>query len=194
MRRVSVIAVLVCAATLSPAASADDGGPEASVSDASPDSACADAGALACPSYVRYENEKFAFSVDVPTFLARKGADADGRGQPFAYVAGGKKIRVRAWAMYNAPVMTVEELFGDWSRRGRVEFKAIAGNTWVVRGTENGQLYYMRSILSDGIITTIEVVYDPSFAEDFEPVLARMGATLLTLPGQGVRAKGAKGH
>jgi hypothetical protein len=98
---------------------------------------------------------------------------------------------MRAWAMYNAPVMTVDELFGDWCRRGKVSFKSIAGNTWVVRGAENGQLYYMRSNLSDGIITTIEAVYDPSYADDFEPVLSRMGSTLMTMPRQGVRAKAA---
>jgi hypothetical protein len=173
-------------------ARADDAG--TLPADAAADAECADAGGPACPTYARYVNEKFAFSVDIPTFLARKGADADGRGQPFAYAAKGKRIRVRAWAMYNAPVMTVEDLFGDWSRRGRVSFKAIAGNTWIVRGTENGQLFYMRSMLSDGVITTIEATYDPSFADDFEPVLARMGATLMPLPGQGVRAKGAQPH
>jgi hypothetical protein len=156
------------------------------------DSACGDAGdagTLECPSYVRYVNDRFAFSVDVPAFFARKGADADGRGQPFAY---GKKVRARAWAMYNAPVMTVDELYGDWGRRGKVSFKAVAANTWVVRGSENGQLFYMRSILADGIITTIEVTYDPSIADAFEPILARMGASLMPLAGQGVRAKGAR--
>ena|SRR5579872_2262601 len=158
--------------------------------DAGADAAC-DGKTPACPVYARYVNERFAFSVDVPTFLVRKGADADGRAQSFAYTSAGRKIRVRAWAMYNAPVMTVDQLFGDWCRRGRVSFKSIAGNTWVVRGAENGQLYYMRSNLSDNIITTIEAVYDPAYADDFEPVLARMGSTLMTMPGQGVRAKDA---
>lgn len=155
--------------------------------DVSAEPACVDGGGPACPVFARYVNEKYAFSVDVPTFLARRGADADGRGQPFGYASGGRRIKVRAWAMFNAPVMTVEELFGDWSRRGKVSFKAIAGNTWVVRGTENGQLFYMRSILSEGLITTIEATYDPSFADDLEPVLARMGASLLPIPGKGVR-------
>jgi hypothetical protein len=151
---------------------------------------CPEGGAPACPTYVRYVNEKFAFSVDVPDFFAKKGADADGRGQPFEY---GKRATARAWAMYNVPVMTLEQLYGDWARRDGMTFKALAGNTWVVRGTERGKMYYSRSILADGIITTIEVKYDPVLADAFEPVLARMGATLMPLPGQGVRNRADKG-
>jgi hypothetical protein len=183
---------LACAflGTAAPAL-ADDASAGGAATDAEGEAGC-DGGGLKCPAFSRYVNDKFAFSVDVPTFLAKKGADADGRGQPFAYAVNGRAIRVRAWAMYNAPVMSVEELFGDWGRRGKVSYKGIAGNTWFVRGTENGQLFYMRSILSDGVITTIEVTYDPAFSDDLEPILARMGASLMTLAGEGVRAKGAK--
>ena len=187
---------LVALVALSSSAAADDAGsgsPQARetpiAAEAGGAAACGDGGTPTCPVYSRYVNDRFAFSVDVPTFLARKGADADGRAQSFAYTSGGRKIRVRAWAMYNAPGMTVEEHCGDWCRRGKVSFKSIAGNTWVVRGAENGQLYNLRSNPTDGIITTIEAVYDPSFADDFEPALSRMGATLMTIPGQGVRAK-----
>ncbi len=196
MRRVAsrpvLIALLAGIAAASPAR-ADDAGLDAprEGSSTAPDADCGDAGvgSPVCPTYVRYMNDKFAFSVDVPAFLVRKGADADGRAQSLGYAANGKKIRVRAWAMFNAPVMTVDQLFGDWSRRGKVTYKSVAGNTWVVRGSENGQLFYMRSNLADGIITTIEAVYDPSFEEAFEPVLGRMGASLMTLPGLGMRAK-----
>jgi hypothetical protein len=148
-------------------------------------SACsADAGP-ACPAYERYANAKFAFSVDVPTFFEKKGADADGRGQPFAY---GTKARARAWAMYNVPQMSLQQLFGDWTRRGGVTYQAIAGNTWVVRGKDGGRLYYSRSILADGIIVSIEITYDPSLADAFEPILARVGPSLQVLEGQGPRA------
>jgi hypothetical protein len=199
-RTVGPIATLVAScvvAVVSPVLADEAGAADASPRGAAPsdagDAVCGDAGSLACPAYVRYVNEKFAFSVDVPTFLVRRGADADGRGQPFDYRAGGKRISVRAWAMYNAPVMTVDQLFADWCRRGKNTFKAVAGNTWIVRGTENGRSFYMRSMLSDGIITTIEATYDPAYADDFEPVLARMGATLMPIPGHGVRARGPHG-
>lgn len=170
------------------AASAVDAGVEPADAAADADF-CADGGPLGCPTYVRYVNEKFAFSVDVPSFFARRGADADGRGQPFEY---GKKAKARAWAMYNVPVMTVEQLYADWGRRDNVTFKTVAANTWVVRGSERGRLYYSRSILADGVIATIEVSYDPALADAFEPILARMGASLMTLPGQGVRAKAGR--
>jgi hypothetical protein len=148
--------------------------------------ACPPEAGSTCPvAYQRYVNTKFAFSVDVPTFLIRKGADADGRGQPFAY---GTKARARAWAMYNVPQMSLGELFGDWTRRAGITFQAQAMNTWVVRGQENGKYYYSRSILADGIITSIEITYDPSIAEAMEPVLARMGPSLQALAGQGPRA------
>jgi hypothetical protein len=156
----------------------------ASAQNAAPIVCSADAGP-ACPVYERYANGKFAFSVDVPTFFEKKGADADGRGQPFAF---GTKARARAWAMYNVPQMSLQQLFGDWTRRAGVTFQALAGNTWVVRGQEGGRFYYSRSILADGIIVSIEITYDPSVADAFEPILARMGPSLQVLKGQGPRA------
>lgn len=151
-----------------------------------PKPACAEAGTLECPVFERYVNHRFAFSVDVPTFFVKKPGDADGRGQAFEY---GSKARIRAWAMYDNPPMTVEQLYGDWTRRDAISFKMLAMNTWVVRGKEQGRLYYSRSILEDGIISTLEIAYDPELGEALEPVIARMGTSLMTLQGLGVRAK-----
>jgi hypothetical protein len=139
-----------------------------------------------CPQYVRFGNHKYGFAVDLPTFFEKKAGDADGRGQPFEY---GKHARIRAWAMYDNPPMTINQLYGDWTRRDGITFKTLAGNSWVVRGKEHGQMYYSRSILSDGIICTVEVSFDPDLAEAFEPILARIGPTLAVVPGEGLRGK-----
>ncbi len=174
---------LVLGGLLPPATSlADD---DASVRSPSREPCAPDAGP-SCLVYERYVNAKFAFSVDVPTFFTRKGADADGRGQPFAY---GTKARARAWAMYNVPQMSLAQLYADWTRRPGVTFQALAMNTWIVRGKDEGRFYYSRSVLVDGIIATIEVSYDPSLADVFEPVLARMGPSLQVLPDQPPKAK-----
>jgi hypothetical protein len=175
---------LAMAAPPSPPPTARASGNGAAATAAAEPVSCGDAGTLTCPTYERYVNHRFAFSVDVPTFFQKKGADADGRGQPFEY---GSRARVRAWAMYDNPPMTPQQLYGDWTRRENVTFKTLAGNTWIVRGREKGRLYYSRSILEDGIITTIEVSYDPALEEEFEPIVARMGASLMTIPGEGVR-------
>jgi hypothetical protein len=71
-----------------------------------------------------------------------------------------------------------------------VSFKTLAMNTWIVRGREGAHLYYSRSILADGIISTVEVTYPPELADAMEPVLARVGASLMTVPGEGSRHKG----
>jgi len=170
----------VAAAADSPASSAADASAPADAA------LCASPGAAPqCPVYERYVNHKYGFSVDVPTFFTKKPGDADGRGQPYEY---GSKARLRAWAMFDNPPMTVRQLYGDWTRRDGISFKTLTANTWVVRGREGGRLYYTRSILADGIITTIEVSYDKVLAESFERILARVGASLMTLPGQGMRA------
>jgi hypothetical protein len=156
---------------------------------APPAADCGAAGTLECPSYARYVNHRYGFSVDVPTFFVRKAADADGRGQPFEYAAG--KARMRAWAMVDNPPMTVDQLYADWTRRERVTFKTLAMNTWVVRGKEQGRLYYSRSVLADGIISTVEVSYAPEIADALEPILARVGSSMMTIPGEGVR-RGAR--
>ena len=131
-------------------------------------------------------NHKYGFAVDVPAFLVKKPGDADGRGQTFEL---GSRVRVRAWAMYDNPPMTIQQLFGDWTRRDGLTFKSLTKNAWVVRGHEGQRLFYTRSILADGLISTIEVSYEPEVALAIEPILARMGATLVTLPGEGLRGK-----
>ena len=146
---------------------------------------CTPPGSLACPVYGRYENRRYGFSVDVPSFFTRRAADGDGRGQPFDYAG---KARIRAWAMYDNPPMSVEQLYGDWTRRDGVTFKSLAMNTWVVRGKDGGRLFYSRSILADGIISTVEVSYAPELADAIEPILVRLGASLMVLPGTGARA------
>jgi hypothetical protein len=158
----------------------------AAVADTAPVVPCTPPGSLECPAYERYENHKYAFSVDVPAFFVRKPADADGRGQPFEY---GGKVRIRAWAMFDNPPMSLEQLYGDWTRRDGVTFKTLAMNTWVVRGKDGGRLFYSRSILADGIISTVEVTYAPEVADAMEPVLARLGASLMVLPGAGLRGR-----
>jgi hypothetical protein len=153
----------------------------------SPPPTCADAGALECPVFERYVNHKYGFSVDVPTFFVKAAADADGRGQPFEY---GSKARLRAWTMYDIPPMTIAQLYDDWTRRLGIQFKTLAQNTWVVRGTdEKGRSYYSRSILSEGLITTVELSFVKELDGPFERILARIGASLMALPGEGVRGK-----
>jgi hypothetical protein len=142
--------------------------------------ACAAPGSINCPNYERYVNHKYGFAVEVPTLFAKKSADADGRAESFELA---DRVRVRAWAMVNSPASTsVEQLYGDWGRREGLTFKTIAGNTWVVRGHEGKKLYYSRSILADGIICTIEATYDRELGDVMEPVLARIGASLMTVP------------
>lgn len=157
--------------------------PGAALADATPPSA---PGTLEAPTFERHENHKYGFAVDVPAFFTRKPADADGRGQAFEYAG---KARLRAWAMVDNPPMTLEQLYGDWTRREGVTFKTLVANTWIVRGREGGRLYYSRSILADDIIATVEVSYAPEIADAMEPILARVGATLMVVPGEGVRGK-----
>jgi hypothetical protein len=178
MRRRSAFALVVAGVILPAAAAADAVTPPAPT--------CASPGAVECPVYDRYVNHKYGFSVDLPTFFVKKAGDADGRGQPFEYSS---KARVRAWAMFDNPPMTVQQLYGDWTRRDGITFKTLAMNTWVVRGHDGGRLYYTRSILADGIISTIEISYDRDLADVFEPILARTGPSLMTIPGEGIRAK-----
>jgi hypothetical protein len=193
------LACLIALVAGAPAVAAADESPPVAPSASSPAAAppsapvmsagpgCESPGSLECPTYERFINRKYGFSVDVPTCFTRKTGDADGRGQPFEY---GSKARIRAWAMFDNPPMTLQQLYADWTRRDGLTFKALAGNTWIVRGREGGRLFYSRSILSEGLITTVDVAYDKDIADSIEPVLARMGASLQPLPGEGLRGKG----
>jgi hypothetical protein len=126
--------------------------------------------------YVSYTNAKFGFSVDVPAFFVKGPADGDGRGQPWGWKG---KATMRAWGMYNVPVMTKEALFGDWTRRSGVLTKESGDNWWVVTAKDGPtKLWYSKSYLEGGVITTAELSYDVSLKDELAPILEHIGASL----------------
>jgi hypothetical protein len=84
--------------------------------------------------------------------------------------------------------MTREQLYGDWTRRNGVTFKELTGDTWTVRGKDAGKMFYSRSVFADGVISTVELSYDPAMADALDPIVTHIGASLTLVPGIGVRA------
>ena len=129
-------------------------------------------------------NEKFGFSCEYPASLLLKPRDSDGRGQSLYSKDG--KVDMRCWAMYSH--QPAKELYEDWVRRPGLTFKELTDNEWTVAGAENNQLFWSRSVLADGLITTVEVHYDKSLKDTMEPMAKHSMASLKLLP-MGVRAK-----
>ena len=150
-----------------------------------------DAGDPDLPSLVQYaqlSNEKFAFTADYPTFFIPRSPDGDGRGQTFHWKT---KATLRAWAMYALDSIT--SLYADWVRRPGITFKEQKDDYWIVAGTDGTELYYSRSVLADGLITTLEVHYDAALKDYFAPIQEHVTSSLKMLDG-GYRHKWRKAH
>src|SRR5258708_24313785 len=92
------VACLVGLLASLPAVASADTAPDPSASPA-----CATPGSLECPTYQRFTNHKYGFSLDVPTLFVKKTGDADGRGQPFEHVSN---ARTRPRARFHHPPLT----------------------------------------------------------------------------------------
>ena len=161
----------------SPTPTSEDAGLDASPHAAPVAASAADAGPPV--EYKTYTNDKWGFAVDVPTLFSRELKS--GPGSRFLWPsATGTRAEMYAWGAHyvNTPI---QDLYADWTRRP-LTFKELKGNVFVVRGKEGGRLFYSRSILQDGMLTTVEIDYVPELAEWVEPVILHVNESYKFVP------------
>jgi hypothetical protein len=165
-------------ASAAPSAAASASASAAASADA-PEDAGVDAG-----SFALLTNDHFGFSCEYPDFFLKQPADGDGRGQ--SLYTKDRKATMRCWAMYSH--QPAQELYDDWVRRPGLTEKRLDGNTWVVAGREDNMDFYSKSVLADGLITTVEMHWDPSLGSTYTPLAHHATDSLQLLP-LGVRLK-----
>lgn len=136
------------------------------------------------PHYPLHINTTWAFSCEIPPSFLPLPKDADGRGQTFEWKE--RRAKLRAWAM--ASKQPARELFGDWTRRDGLKHKRLEGNEWWVGGSDRGIRFESRSVLKDGIISTVEVHFEPKDERELAPLAEYILSTLALTQG-GLRTK-----
>lgn len=156
--------------------------PAASVAAAASSSA-SEAGAPGLPplAYGRYGNPRFAFWVDVPTFLKASPPPTNGDGQEWTW---GARATMTASGMNDAG-MTMQELCaGDAKKKGATAHTITATTCWVT-GKDAGKVFWERIQLVHDVFYSLRFEYDEPLKDAFDPVVAHVNASWKVSPPEG---------
>ena len=150
-------------------------------------------GATAQESFVdpggttRYVNSRFDYSIDVPNILVGQGESDNSDGQTFVSSDGLSRLAV--WGGYNSTEVSVQEAYNrvlaEAPTLGRsVTHQASTPTKYTVSGYEtNGDIYYIRSWLSEGREVTMEWEYPADMQPIIGPAIQQAADTIRVGPG-----------
>lgn len=125
-------------------------------------------------SYDTYTNPRFGFSIMYPTFLTPKPEPENGDGRIFTK---GEDEEMSVFASYNVLDESIEELFKECkgSYIGTVSYAVQKDNWFVVSGTdEEGTILYRKTILTDGIEYTVNLIYPKAKKKLYDEIVEKV--------------------
>ncbi len=133
-------------------------------------------GVHAAGQWPTYVNARYGYRVCYPAGLLRPAAEApNGDGRRFNG-AGGAVLRV--WGSNNALNDTVASSAAEDRKRltqnGQVSYAVTRPNWYVLSGRQNGQIFYLKSMLAHGTFSTMELRYPAAAQRQWAPVVARL--------------------
>lgn len=132
--------------------------------------------------YRRYVNARFAFGVDVPTFLHEEEPPTNGDGQSFTF---GDALTLRAWGMF--AMQPLAAAFREDAARPEVSYKAKQKDGYVVSGVtspkDGSRVFYKRVLFAGDVMKVVELEYAPPLKAAMDPIVARVAGSLETTGG-----------
>jgi hypothetical protein len=133
-------------------------------------------------AYQTYYNTRFDYSIAYPAnLLFPQGEAANGDGQKFLSRNGRAEMLV--YGSNNALNRTLRQIFqektGNSSKHPNrvITYQVLRRNWFVVSGTENGRVFYQKSLLRNGVFKTFQIEYDENERELFNPVTTKVAAS-----------------
>jgi hypothetical protein len=127
-----------------------------------------------------YYNQRYDFSVAYPSNFLKEKGESDARdGNTFTNANGSSEMR--ASGTYNALDQTIKEQFQSATENNRyydderiVTYKVQKGNWFVVSGTYNESIFYVKTILKNDTFYTLYFEYHPSEKKQFDEIIQRV--------------------
>lgn len=126
------------------------------------DTASAVASAAPSPKMTPYYNDRFGFSLSVPSFLVAQPAPENGDGRAFV----GRGIELRAWGM-NA-VLPIEEMCTK--QPGSVAHQ-VTKTSCFSTGVKDERIFWERTRLAGEVFYSIRFEYPESMKAEMDPVV-----------------------
>lgn len=128
--------------------------------------------------YVRYTNPPFNYSIAYPdTLLKPAGPIGETRGMEFSSTAGDVRMLV-----YAIETSTREDLNAQYQTvledpEVQVTYRARDEDSYIVAGRKGDEIFYEKSLSSEGMLKTFRIQYPVSKKAYFDAVTAMMSAS-----------------
>jgi hypothetical protein len=128
---------------------------------------------------VKYTNDRFHFSIEVPSFFDKSPAQANGAGQSFTWKS---KASMRVWGAPNSQHWAPAQYFDDFARRPGVTDKQQKDDWWFVTGKDRGHFFYTKGIVTPAALVAVMIDYDDAVKDTMDVAARHMGESLKTAP------------
>lgn len=130
-----------------------------------------------------YTNHKYGFVIAWPKkYLKAMGESDAGDGQTFD--APDKRANLTVWAAMNAPGAKLQNLFKDAVAESgnQVTYTFLGNDNFVISGTEDGKIFYRKTLLTKDLSSTFILTYDPALKDVFNPMVKDIGQSFAMHP------------
>lgn len=123
-------------------------------------------------TYRTYSNARYGYSIAYPAgLLIPQGESDNGDGQRFVSKDGSATLL--AFGANRLDRSLAEEFQSAQANRS-VTYKVLKRDMFVVSGTENGKIFYQKTLLRGDVFKTFIIEYDEQVRATFDPITTRI--------------------
>lgn len=128
-------------------------------------------------TYRTYSNARYGFSIAYPVgLLIPQGEPDNGDGQKFVSRDG--RASLTAFGSHRLD-RSLQDEFQSAQENRSVTYKVLKRNMFVVSGTENGKIFYRKTLLRGDVFKTFIIEYDEQERARFDAITTRVASSFV---------------
>jgi hypothetical protein len=128
-------------------------------------------------TYKTYSNARYGFSIAYPlSVLLPQGESDNGDGQKFVSKDGSASLLAFG---SNRLDRSLQDEFQAAQENRTVTYKILKSEWFVVSGTENGKIFYQKTLLRGDTFKTFIIEYDEGERATFDPITTRVARSFV---------------
>jgi len=133
-------------------------------------------------NYEEYTNERFDFSLLYPKDIVSPEAPPKNN-DGLTFASPNENVVMKAFGYNNIQGDTIEDLYREaLAQEGRnVTYRIREDNWFVISGYEGDRVFYIKKTMADNNVLTLDVEYDRSLQNEFDPVVATVSDSFQTV-------------
>lgn len=128
-------------------------------------------------TYRTYSNARYGFSIAYPLgILVPQGESDNGDGQKFVSKMGSASLMAFG---SNRLDRSLQDEFQSAQENRSVTYKVLKRDMFVVSGTENGKIFYQKTLLRGDVFKTFIIEYDEGERATFDAITTRVARSFV---------------